>query len=174
MKISEQALRGVVQPPVPVEVDGKICPSCLQKIPSKRNRERMALFFALLKEVFYQWPETPDEDGIIFTPHDTEDLRYHVLCKAGHCDVTRIEMIPGNKRQNINAMIAFHIANRDKKGIQYKPYEHGIMAMIPRSIARANCTEQVFKDVLDRALEYIELKLGVTVEQLKREGRNKC
>ena len=115
---------------------------------------------------------TPDENGDIFLPHDTEDLRYYILCKVGWCNTYLIEMIPGNKRQNIAAMSAFIVAHRDERGAQFKVHERGVLAAIPKSIAFNKCGEEKFKKVLDAAIEYIETRLGVTVEQLKREAKN--
>ena len=142
-------------------------------MPARRNRERHALFFAVLAQAFYQWPETPDaETGEVFTPHDTEDLRHHILCKVGWCTTHLIEMIPGNRRQNVAAMSAFLIAHRDEKGAQFRVHGKGVLAAIPKSIAFNKVGEEKFKKVLDAAIEYIESRLGVTVDQLKREGKH--
>lgn len=172
MKISERAAATVVQPPPPVDIEGKVCPTCLRPLPHKRNRERHALFFAVLSAAFYQWPETPDENGDVFTPHDTEDLRYHVLCKVGWCTTHLIELIPGNKRQNVAAMSAFVIAHRDERGVQFRVHEKGVLAAIPKSIAFNKCSEDKFRSVLDRSIEYIELRIGVPIEHLKRESKH--
>lgn len=171
MKTSDHAVASVVRPPVPVDVEGRLCPICAQPIPAKRNRERHALFFAVLASAFYQWPETPDENGDVFTPHDTEDLRYHVLCKVGWCTTHLIEMIPGNKRQNVAAMSAFLIAHRDEKGVQFRVHEKGVLAAIPKSIAFNKCGEEKFKQVLERAFEYVEDRIGVSIAELRRDRR---
>lgn len=168
MKISERAAASVIRPPVPIEVEGRLCPTCAQPIPAKRNRERHALFFAVLSAAFYQWPETPDENGEVFTPHDTEDLRYHVLCKVGWCKTHLIEMIPGNRRQNVAALSAFVIAHRDERGAQFRVHDKGVLAAIPKSIAFNKCGEEKFRLILDKSVEYIESRLGVTIDQLRR------
>ena len=151
------------RPPKPTEV----CPTCRQILASPRNRERHNLLFAILDPAFNMWPHQHE-----FCPLNTEDLRYFLLCEAGWCDKDYIEFAGKNPRQIVYAITAFMNKHRDRKGVQYRATDKGIKALLPKSIAWNKCREHQFKPVLTAIVEYLEITLGVTVEQLKREHKN--
>lgn len=133
-------------------------------MPHPRNRARHALLFAVLNPAFHHWPEQED-----FQPQDTEHLRSWLLVEAGHCEVDDIKFAGGSKAQMVGALTAFMNRQRGKTWIHYRQTADGIRALTPKSIAFRKCSEDAFKKVLERAIEIIELKTGVIIEDLKRE-----
>ena|SRR3990167_118025 len=158
--ISARATAGLKPKPKAEE----ICPTCRQAMPHPRNKARLDLLFAILVPALHQWPE-----GAEFQPLSTEHLRSWLLCEAGHCDVDEVSFAGSSKAQIIAAVTALMNRRRRKGFVHYRATKDGIKALEAKSIAFANCSETTFKRVLERAIEIIEVTIGVEIEQLKRE-----
>lgn len=159
MLISQQAAAVAIQQmPKP----SRKCEACGQDKPAPRNRERHALFFAILKPALEQWPETAE-----FQPMSTEHLRAWLTFKAGWCSMRELEIGGPNKAHAVRAVRYFLGENEQSKF--YTATAKGIREYTPKSIAFNKCSETQFKVILNASAEMIESIIGVPIEALKKE-----
>ena len=83
------------------------CPHCLCDLdPIKgkpRSLEQLRRFFAVLRKVYFHWPENAK-----FQPHGEEHLRKWVLCQAGYRKVKTTLILPGSGNPSrLAAMMEF-------------------------------------------------------------------
>ncbi len=142
---------------------GEICPCCKQVIPNARNSQRHKLLFASLPAIFQHWPEGG------WQPKDTESLRAWLLVEAGHI-TTKEHHFPGTSRsQVINGVAAFLMDPEVRKAQRFEEIPNGIRAIIPRSIAYNKCSEKIFRGLVDKIGEIVEITTGVSLDQIRKE-----
>jgi hypothetical protein len=161
--ISQRAQR--VMGPKPAKPE-EVCPTCRQKVPHPRNRQRHNLLFAFLPAAVQHWPDTHE-----FQPKDAEDLRYYLLNAAGHCDYDHMKLDSTDPKALAAAMQSFMNRHRDKKGVHYRVGGLTMKAFIPKSISFNLCKEEVFGEVLQKCIDIVEVVIGVSIEQLKYERK---
>lgn len=168
MSISQKAIQVRGLEPKPQDKADKVCKECGQKLPHQRNSQRHRLLFASLPAIFRHWPE----EG--WQPRDTESLRAWLLIEAGHF-TTKEHYFPGkSKSQVISGVAAFLMDPEVRKAHKFEEIKDGIRAFIPKSIAYHKCSETIFRGLLDKVMEIVEVKTGVPFSELKHEFENEA
>lgn len=158
MRISEQAVATVERPPA----TDTVCSACGQNKPSRRNRQRHNLFFAMLQPALEQWPEAHG-----FQPMSTEHLRAWLLWQSGWCTTRDLDIGGPQKAMAVQA-VRFFLTSKDHHRF-FSSTAKGIREYTPRSIAWNKCRESEFAVIMDSSSNLIASIIGVPIEQLKRE-----
>lgn len=139
------------------------CPSCGSPMRQRSNPHHR-FFFAAIQRAFENWPE-----GEKFIPEDADHLRSYLLIRAGWFQKLDLRV------DNPDAVSLEDQLRSIIKTVADKPplihtYPWGCRLFWPRSISYAAADRKEFNQVCDKVFEIISEKLGVSVNELKRES----
>lgn len=142
------------------------CPTCQQDVKADRSSQDHRRFFGLIAAAFHHWPESHD-----FTPDNPESLRSWLLCKAGYCDRTSIDVewvdTPGMAKL---VSIACEGTLRASKGQGFiRVHGDRIVVFSPKSIAWSTIGQKAFNEVRDAVSAVIEQEIGIDADTLLKE-----
>jgi hypothetical protein len=141
------------------------------RISQTRSNPHNNFFFAFLKEVFSNWPETHK-----FQPKDYNDhLRAWLLVKGGFSEIFESELMPDLKTAGLAAMLLTAMLKRFTKGkpVWMKIEGRKISAAWPQSIAFDKMDEEEFKRVTTIIFAVIYAETGMKVEEYYDEWQIK-
>lgn len=123
------------------------------------------MFFAVVDKAWDCWPESEK-----FQPADSYHLRAFLLVKVGHFDKLdlRCENPDATSLEDQLRVVLKTIS--DGKPTLMHTYEWGIRIFWPRSVAKRAIEPKLFNEIATRVYELLEVKLGVPIDQLKREA----
>jgi len=138
------------------------CPTC--GAPARhRSDEHHRLFFAVIKQVFDNWPEHFEQ----FQPRDAEHLRAWLLIEAGWY---REREFVGPKNLIAETIRGFQEFT-DAEDCRAFPTKKGLRLRVAKSMKYRECPKRDFEKVSARVFEITEAITGVSVEDWKQQAK---
>jgi hypothetical protein len=130
---------------------------------SQRSVEQLRRYFALIRAVYYHWPETHKEQFA-----NENDLRKYLQMRAGHWEIgSKVELGGLSKEQ---ALLLAEAAIRGS-GTYAVPRIHGdsLVVFRPRSIAFRNLGHREFCELNEKVSEVIKTETGLDHNELLKD-----
>lgn len=129
-----------------------------------RSQPHHRLFFAVIARTMESWPESE-----AFQPEDAEHLRSFLLIKAGH--FIKLDL----RCENPDALSLEDQLRAIVRTVSERPplmhsYAWGVRIFWPKSMSYAAADRAKFNEISERVFEIISVKLGVSIDTLKREA----
>lgn len=150
----------------------RTCPTCGGAMHNRSPKDHRHLFF-VIHVAATMWPETHPFQPSGATEYDrAENLRGWLLVEAGWTDHVDILAADGDKPETIvntvrQARALLETSTRYLKMVQIPG---GVRVIRPRSINEDTAGKSRFEAVRRHVFEIIEAIVGITVDEIKREG----
>ena len=143
-------------------IGGAQCPTCGGPL-RHRSDTHHKLFFAVITQVFHNWPEAH-----AFQPSSAEHLRGWLLIEAGH---TKQIEIAGPQNITVAAVKACREVLGNAEALRMYRTETGIRLVAPASLKYREVGKRKFEDISHAVFEIVEAITGTPIEQFRQQAR---